>query len=971
MPSMTGRGIRGRIWAVVAGVLVILAAVAPVRAGSTADALDVLAAGARDRVAGIADHAQAIRSVLRHGNMTERVLGLLAAADGDTPVGPPLPQPQPSDLTAVLGVPAALRAPLAGLLAAVRHAAEMTGTVSAADVRRAARAISMGMLDGVRSAVPRTTLSLPFGEAPGTQESRETASPRSRALRGLLPTGEGVDRAAANARPAALLIARALDRYLPALETGPTAAPAAGNQPNPVRGCDLVYLPPDLCVGSAADNHYTEQTRLTIDLGGDDHYANTAAGVPFVPDGGTPAGCDLIAVSIDLSGDDRYTADQSRQCFNQVFVAQGSAGFFGVGMLLDMEGDDRYSPAVPLSVEGTLQVHAQGEGLGPGLGLLFDGSGSDRYVVEGPPTTEGTVAISAQGSGGIGGTGALIDLGSADDRYQVDAGVSEMAPEDGMTPARTVFAQGQGTSSAGVLLDDGGADAFRITSAARKVGVDAYPPLEGTPPAFLTGQGYGAAGLGLLLTGPGDTSYRMEATGEGLVWQIVSGQGMGSTGVGVLDDAGGNDAYVARSTMSYHRDIVIDDSCLDPDGTICDSAAATVSAARQTVTNFVEGQGGGSFGGAGLLADHGSGRDIYEGFTESALRVTLGDALTSPTSPPSLDVTGYDACCLVVQGAGRTGTGVLVDEGGTDSYEARVLTPTEASATSVHAEGTPDVIAFGQFHSFVGAQGAVSSSGAVGALLDLGGTRDRFLAEAANPVRTAPDPDGAFRVGHFWPAFQGASDQFLGGQAQFVTLASDPAIISSPSRGVCPPSAPGFRGYGTWTECRLAQGGPVNGSEQHYTVDGSGSTTMGLAPLAAGRAPFLAFTEDTPHTAPLDAHPDLAREVARAEVAARLLDPEGNPIEGATIHFDWEYACPGTPCGAPVEADVITLWNNAWQVDAVTGSDGVARARIPLWGSAQFVGQNPRFLHRWAATYDGAPGLFPRHALQPFAFVEG
>jgi hypothetical protein len=177
---------------------------------------------------------------------------------------------------------------------------------------------------------------------------------------------------------------------------------------------------------------------VLVDLGGNDTYGDSTTGREF---GYGNCG---VGICIDVSGDDRYNADRLSQGVGifgtgilcdfagkddyRLGVSGQACGYFGVGMLVDREGDDVYYIA----------GDGQGAGsVGGGIGVLVDYAGNDKYTAEpfasvtnrGDYHSQGKInANNAQGWGGgrrgdgsdghswAGGLGALIDC-SGDDEY--------------------------------------------------------------------------------------------------------------------------------------------------------------------------------------------------------------------------------------------------------------------------------------------------------------------------------------------------------------------------------------------------------------------------------------------------------------------------------------------------------------------------------------------------------------------------
>ncbi|MBI4592809.1 MAG: HEAT repeat domain-containing protein, partial [Candidatus Rokubacteria bacterium] len=345
-----------------------------------------------------------------------------------------------------------------------------------------------------------------------------------------------------------------------------------------------------LVIGGPGPTTYRGDAALIIDLGGDDTYFGHAAAAlgPERP----------IAIVIDLGGNDRYVAT--------VDVAQG-AGAFGVGILVDLDGDDTY---VGRNV-------AQGAGAF-GVGILLDAHGHDRYEAR----------AQAQGAAAF-GLGALIDEGG-DDRYQA-----------------AIYAQGfGGTAGLGLLLDEGGDDAYTLGGG---------PPDARQPDHVQTfGQGFGSGlrplasgGIGLLIDARGSDRYRADYFAQGASYWYGLGalvdeagddeyvatryaQGAGiHFSVGVLWDGGGDDRYRSSGvSQGVGHDYGV--------GILADAAGNDLYEASWLS------QGAGNFDGLGLLID-GAGNDRYQ--AEGA------------------DVQGYG------RAARRSQTfGFLIDLGGADTY---------------------------------------------------------------------------------------------------------------------------------------------------------------------------------------------------------------------------------------------------------------------------------------------------------------
>ena len=158
------------------------------------------------------------------------------------------------------------------------------------------------------------------------------------------------------------------------------------------------------------------------------------------------AGPEAVAMLIDRAGSDRYTLDNvplSRPSpqlpTHNTSMGQGAGRGLrpaaedglsttgGIGALIDLDGDDRYSA----------QVFAQGAGYYEGLGLLIDGGGDDRF----------DAAWYAMGAAAHQAAGVLLKLGGGNDRYRATHSTSLGAAHD---------------LSIAVFLDEGGDDDYRL-----------------------------------------------------------------------------------------------------------------------------------------------------------------------------------------------------------------------------------------------------------------------------------------------------------------------------------------------------------------------------------------------------------------------------------------------------------------------------------------------------------------------------
>jgi hypothetical protein len=224
---------------------------------------------------------------------------------------------------------------------------------------------------------------------------------------------------------------------------------------------------------------------LTLDLGGDDLYTGLI-GAPESPS--RP-----LSLVVDLEGQDRYDG-RSRD-------GNIGCGLFGLGMVADLAGNDRY------------EVTNGGLGFGLyGTGLLVDGGGDDTYVA-----AKGW----AQGAA-YAGVGLLLDR-AGNDSYRTIC----MSMGFG------------GTRGVGALVDVAGNDTYFTAD----TGNDSKA--WGKTVSMCLGVGYGrrcdsgdgqnqGGGIGLVVEGSGNDTYHTSifTLGSGYWW-----------GAGIFEERGGDDVY--------------------------------------------------------------------------------------------------------------------------------------------------------------------------------------------------------------------------------------------------------------------------------------------------------------------------------------------------------------------------------------------------------------------------------------------
>lgn len=268
-------------------------------------------------------------------------------------------------------------------------------------------------------------------------------------------------------------------------------------------------------------------TALLIDLGGDDIYRFAA--------GATTSAAHGVAVTIDVAGNDEYgyprrpspgdvgpegharlPADEGGRApgahpASRSTVGRQGSGRLGVGLLVDISGDDEYRSLRMSQGFGQLGVgalwdqsgndlyHAEHSSQGSaafGLGLHLDGGGADRYI---------SYSFS-QGFGYVRGVGIAASLGG-DDSYLLH-------------PSDVLYPSAQDPSGSNSSMGQGAGFGRRTTF-----------PSSGGDGVFMSG------GLGVLRDQGGDDQYQCAI--------FCSGAGYWY-GTGVLADGDGADRYNAQ-----------------------------------------------------------------------------------------------------------------------------------------------------------------------------------------------------------------------------------------------------------------------------------------------------------------------------------------------------------------------------------------------------------------------------------------
>ena len=313
----------------------------------------------------------------------------------------------------------------------------------------------------------------------------------------------------------------------------------------------------EIIIGGSGSSRYTGSPSIIIDLGGDDEYRLSAQQ-------DNPGGSSVI---IDLGGNDLYKAEDD-------FVY--GSGFLGVGILVDLSGDDTY----------LTKNFSLGSGLF-GVGILVDEAGDDRYFgdtfgqgagsfgmgvlvdMEGADQYSG--ALFVQGFGFVSGLGALIDSSGNDNYFAGGRYKDILRYKDHYISLSQGFAYGlrpMMSGGIGMLFDLSGNDVY-------------------TSDIFGQGSSYWFS-LGTLFDGEGNDKY--------VSFQYAQGAGTHLC-VAILEDESGNDVYISHGvSQGCGHDLAL--------GMLWDKSGND---------NYVSeslSQGAGSANGFGILTDE-SGNDGY------------------------------------------------------------------------------------------------------------------------------------------------------------------------------------------------------------------------------------------------------------------------------------------------------------------------------------------------------------------------
>jgi len=968
------------------------AASPPSVGGTSRGALSYLPAASRAPAQTLLSSGDATRAAIAAGSYARAVTAILEANGTAPAVTPALPAPTAQDLARVATLPHALGQPVAGLWATVRTASALLGGISIGELRQELNAVSDVMasyperaLLAYRAASPASTSLLTASSGAVQAQPPGSSGPVRTDMFSPLPLQPATIHAMQDDPAASLLLGAALDRYVPELLAARSQVDASAS--SAASACDLLDETPYICVGSASNHTYTKDEALLIAMGGSNTYTNGAGAAPFLPAGGTQAM--PVALNVDLGGGtDTYTApassltaDATGASYPHLMMGQGAAIFGGLGMSINLAGDDAYTakgqlPSAPTASTPAPEAFtiAQGATL-DGAAFLFDGGGNDRYIATSPVLSQtGRPFVLAQGAA-ITGSAALVQRGGGNTTYTVSGGGYRSA-----TPSytfTTLMAQSVAVNEASaVLYDDGGSDVFNVGTGSSTTGIISQP-LQGNPNFQVDAQGYSDIGSAMLLEGSGAHRYHIGVNiqNSGSATWGVEGQGTTDfAGTSLLQDKGGPNSYDLEATMAHTETTTIGPTCTCTSATYkvdggAGDAPGSLDAGSFAPVN-VRGQGAVSVGVAVL---DNAGAATYRAVSTATMNVTLHDDLLAPTAPAALGVHGFLSPDLMAQGSAEFGypnesqtEALLINHAGHASYTLVTSDAVRAIATSAHGP-RPQVSAQSSFQwartpGSIGGQGsnvwnADVYNGSLGALLDLGGPGDTLRAQQIDTATTSPDSGLDIAPGGFWSPFQGAGEGGL-----LLVAGASPSISANPAVGICPQS-PSPRGFGTWVACdNYTTSMDTNPDRQAWDFLGGSfdpGHAAGYAPSSTGVLPELALT------APASAKDDGAVKVAAT------LSGSGTPLAHAPVHFTLQGALPVGPSGA---TNAELQWLTLGQVDATTNIGGIAAARLPIFLLA-VAGGEPSTLrltsYRVVATFDGGAGLYPHHVASAISISDG
>jgi hypothetical protein len=313
--------------------------------------------------------------------------------------------------------------------------------------------------------------------------------------------------------------------------------------------------------GGKSNTYSDSDVFLIVDTSGNDTYTGTA---------GATTSKVRISIVLDVDGNDKYVSQESmrfgaaelgyaliwdgggkdtyeankgagRPNASDIVTATLGYGYFGVGVIVDSDGDDIY------------RTSAFGQGCGTyGIGLIVDKAGKDQYHGGGL----------CQGCGFVMGFGGIADF-TGDDLYHVadplyGDPVFNPAPQDKGHSANNAQGVGFGMNGStkwgggvGFLLDVEGNDTYQggcfTQGVAYFVATGILADVDGNDKytSHIYSQGCGVhGGFGLMLEYDGNDVHTLPDKSRNQL-------GMGCDwGMGIFIDNGGNDKYDVRANAA-------------------------------------------------------------------------------------------------------------------------------------------------------------------------------------------------------------------------------------------------------------------------------------------------------------------------------------------------------------------------------------------------------------------------------------
>lgn len=451
-------------------------------------------------------------------------------------------------------------------------------------------------------------------------------------------------------------------------------------------GCDVLEVVPVLCVRGTADDVWTEDWWLGIDLGGDETFRNNqgATRFPDIP----------VALLLDVAGNDAYRTPELQ---SQEMIAPGTdwlvvqgAGVLGAGVLVDGGGDDDYEANARSSEErlvSGLYTVAQGAGLA-GAGALVSMGGVDNFTARSENVAFRAV-MTAQGAARYEAFGLVSRPGGLSTHYDAAAEslVHRWSSSVGINATMTrntvsyasVFAQGAGAGAVAALVDAGGDDTYRAH--ARGIPVQLYAQGAG----FF---GPNVPGVGLLVDGGGSDTTHAQAVflrdqlievvqrcadnqtcnrghaftaGESIPMRLFA-QGAGDFGTGLLVDLGeGQNTREVSGQLRYNLTLHLH---LEGEGSGRGNLTALVTIEPLHTAVFAQGA---AVLGTGMLLSQGMSEDVYR--LQAETHTHARSLVTGSDNPYARAVSQGGDARSWGQGYAATGMAVFSDRGGADRFE--------------------------------------------------------------------------------------------------------------------------------------------------------------------------------------------------------------------------------------------------------------------------------------------------------------